>query len=619
MNSVTLEDVRADVDQQIFLSKTKACLAKKTLVVEGQSIDVSYLKKDNDLHVIITEGIIPTDTSKVKNFLFDFETYVQYLPFIWKYNWIDKINPNDGIVEMEFNLFGFAKNAICFRRVIMETDDGQPRHYLMYLSVTHPKTQIIPFRDSAMLMQTITLEECSEGCIIRDVAVVSPIPWLQSNDLFESLERFSYISIRRMKSCFDYIFYNKSTDRQLVCDSITLERIGLEATLNDKHDSIGEVCYETKDTRITGVDFVIDHATFICEGCFHKKCQFKLSRESLLELVFQDRCSIIANTTPQTSIVHKRKPKEYNTDNEDLCFSTFIYSESCALVHFQSVYDRNQPRLRQDAPQVYSFKDSYIFVFGCKDEWTIQYNISIIARTKLSLLDEKEAMFAITHFLKNMAKSVDSFHKPDDYKQPMTFLTSHPRDVSPVMQLPFSLLVTICDYLTPKDVLSFSSTCTHIRDSFKYAIQNGICIGGICPKGGTVHQVESPLRTQPSDFDFDECKKKTPEHIKLHGHTNLIRALDIHPSCTMLVSGSSDRKIRLWDLKDNSSRTFVGPNSSLVTTKFTTKHFIASGYRCGTIRYIHSLDSRQSQVFDVKEGTIDGFYPMQQMNFFGLE
>ena len=63
---------------------------------------------------------------------------------------------------------------------------------------------------------------------------------------------------------------------------------------------------------------------------------------------------------------------------------------------------------------------------------------------------------------------------------------------------------------------------------------------------------------------LEEIKPKIYE-----GHTNIIRCMDIHTYTGDIVTGSSDRKIRVWK-KNNPSdvQVYIGPTSSLMETKF---------------------------------------------------
>ena len=97
----------------------------------------------------------------------------------------------------------------------------------------------------------------------------------------------------------------------------------------------------------------------------------------------------------------------------------------------------------------------------------------------------------------------------------------------------------------------------------------------------------------------------------LEGHNNVVRSISIHPTKPLFCSGSSDRKIRLWEFNKSvdESRIFIGPNSSITDVNFIGEH-ICIAYKCGTIKYIHPDDPTKSFIFDTIFGKIEGFYPL---------
>ncbi|ELP86658.1 F-box and WD domain protein, putative [Entamoeba invadens IP1] len=615
MNRFTVDEVIADIESMIKNLHDKACKKIKTMVVDDIPFTVGFQDRRDGMHAIISEGIIPSTSSKMFKFFANYDTYVQYLPFIWKFNYLDHRDVFDFIVEMEFNLIGFTKNGLCLRRVMKKFVN---RSYVMSLSVTDPNSRIVPFRDSAILFQAVTLEDVGNGCMIRDIEVIQPIPWLQSEDLNESLERFSYIPIRRMKSCLDFIAFEKTQHRADVIMNVAIERAGLELTLNGKHETVGEVWFESARTRVTCVGYVIDQASFIAEGVFIKDCTFQLTQETLLSLIFQNRCSCVSPSGKRTVVVHKNQTPYYQTQGEDITFSTFVYSEKCALVHFKSVIENLQP---QDVDQMYTFGPSYIYLFNCDGKWNIQFNIKVFARTSLQRLNQKAALNAILQFLRNIDTSFNNLSPIENYKQPLKFVSSASPVVPALLTLPFALVIKVCKFLNKIDIFALSRTCKYFKKSLNNTLNTTSESGNTREDDGerdTVFKAsEMPRSMSPHNESFNIAiwKTVTPFFHILQGHTNLIRDLDFDGECKKLVSGSSDRKIRLWNLDDFSCRTFVGPNSCLVSTKFTAKNYIASGYHCGTIRYINWIDSRHSHVFDVSQGPIEGFYPLEDMEF----
>ncbi|ELP90850.1 hypothetical protein EIN_359330 [Entamoeba invadens IP1] len=104
---------------------------------------------------------------------------------------------------------------------------------------------------------------------------------------------------------------------------------------------------------------------------------------------------------------------------------------------------------------------------------------------------------------------------------------------------------------------------------------------------------------------------------RIDGHTNFVRSLDISNDLKYFVSGASDRKVRLWDLKSpetKTSKVFSGPNSSVVSSTFI-ENTLAIAYKCGTVKYIPIMESDRVLTFDVVGGKIEGFLPLTKTAF----
>ena len=83
------------------------------------------------------------------------------------------------------------------------------------------------------------------------------------------------------------------------------------------------------------------------------------------------------------------------------------------------------------------------------------------------------------------------------------------------------------------------------------------------------------------------------------------------------MSGSSDRKVRLWNLpftSTDSTKVFSGPNSSVVCSSFLEDKLVIA-YKNGTAKYIEMKDPDKVLSFEVLGGKIEGFLPLSGTAF----
>ncbi len=82
------------------------------------------------------------------------------------------------------------------------------------------------------------------------------------------------------------------------------------------------------------------------------------------------------------------------------------------------------------------------------------------------------------------------------------------------------------------------------------------------------------------------------EFNHLDGHGDIVTCLDIHPSDRLIASGSSDRTIKIWDIRGNLRQTLVGHTNWITSLSFSPNgKYLVSASRDGTIR-LWQIDRR---------------------------
>lgn len=93
-------------------------------------------------------------------------------------------------------------------------------------------------------------------------------------------------------------------------------------------------------------------------------------------------------------------------------------------------------------------------------------------------------------------------------------------------------------------------------------------------------------------YDYN-TRKEVRTSDKKHGHTDIIRAIVISPDNQLLISGSNDKTIKVWDLNSGDFRDQLTGHTQAVTSLAITSdsQFLASGADDGTVR-----------IWDLKQG-----------------
>ena len=101
------------------------------------------------------------------------------------------------------------------------------------------------------------------------------------------------------------------------------------------------------------------------------------------------------------------------------------------------------------------------------------------------------------------------------------------------------------------------------------------------------------------------------ERLTLSGHREVVNCFDQQPSSGLLISGSSDRTIRLWDLKScRSSKCIAGCfDTAVVSTRMAhkTEHILVAGTESSVYTFDLRFDGilQKQAISQIIEGSFD--------------
>ncbi|KAL7712382.1 F-box and WD domain protein [Entamoeba marina] len=595
------------------------------LIIENS---FSHIQSD-DLYYNKCNGVIEMDIDLFETFLLSNE-FRRNNPFLFKFNIIE-YSPDNKIFEQEINLFGFNKTAICFKLYCVHQNNTR---YYLYSSVTNPHSQIIPFRDSPLLYICFVVQQLSPTHInVTHIMKSIPIPWAHSTDSWTGLKRESILLSRFFKTFLDL----QPTPEIPIF--ISVERNAFEYVLPN-YKLPGIQLFENSEFRVNEKERTSTSITFVVQGKFTKKTKLSLSPQLFVYLVFQDRCTIVENQDEHTLLLHKGQSRHYQVATDQLEFSSFIYSDDCALFHFHSMNEYKKSFKKQSPLPVFHFNSSNVFLSkDINGYWNAQFYFDVTEKNTVLSMD------IIQTFLQNMSSSLLTSVTQNEVESPtlrFAFDKKTPDKSSFFPQLSIEALKNIWKYLSKKDIHSLQLTNKQMHslvlfsqqsedsyktNSYSRSSPNNSSESSKSPE--TFNHIN--LNTTQLYVKVDTHNDQTPKFpfspfslhrdnqtqpIILEGHTNIIRSVDIHSTLPQIVSGSSDRKMRLWDLLDTpiEGKVFIGPNSSIINTVYIDDYICAS-YKCGTIKYINPYDRQKSIIFDSLGGRIEGFYPLRNTDF----
>ncbi|ELP83439.1 F-box and WD domain protein, putative, partial [Entamoeba invadens IP1] len=531
--------------------------------------------------------------------------------------------------------------AICSRMIYEEV--GEKKVFIDY-SVATESSQVIPFRDNGFLVYSAIVEPLNENSfLLKYIVNVVTVPWYHGNDSSVAMDRHLMLMARMIQAVIDL----KSIHVEDIPPSIALERNGYEAVLPYR-TLAGTLVYDTVPLRVSLVMRSKSESTYVVHGSFTRDDTSAFTREELLGIVFGERCKIVESLEDGSIVVHKEGYKTISSDH--LKVSSWMYAPVCALFHFSSIHSptcRFAHSLESENNRVFFFRRAFVFFSSEGKGISVQYSYDIVVK-EIGTEDMKETMKVLVEMSVRMEKAPlkrGRGYVPKNHS--LVFNIQHQKfdDNSFFPQLPVQTLKKIGSLLPPQDVAALKATNKHIRRLLTTALCSKesssseerlmaslkrLEVGGIghCMTTRTIGEGDV-VKMCENNEGSTEWKIVSERHIAQHGsedvtapdgvkadvyvgHTNIIRCVDVD-STGLIVTGSSDRKIRVWSSSED-SEVFIGPNSSLVTTKFV-DGAIAVAYKCGTVKYIDRLSPKKSLIFDVPEGKLEGFYPLRNTEF----
>jgi len=170
-----------------------------------------------------------------------------------------------------------------------------------------------------------------------------------------------------------------------------------------------------------------------------------------------------------------------------------------------------------------------------------------------------------------------------------------------INQLPPPLLHNIFGLLGAKDLCCVSATCTLWRRLNRDATSNRIW--------KKFYAARWRLQAQESDAQAEACWQRRYgskmmqgkawigkyHHDSLYGHSSSVKALQLLPSHNLLLTGSTDKTVRLWDLQLGMPITSSKPHGGTVRAVALDSSLIASGSTDNIIRLWSATSPSASQ------------------------
>ncbi|EDR23862.1 hypothetical protein EDI_016540 [Entamoeba dispar SAW760] len=659
MNLVSVEDMVCVVDKILdetndssFWEETIQSQVKEKDRKISIDSNISYLDEKENLVFIKTKGIIDINYQQLNNFM-QGTIYYRLNPFVVKYNEIETTSQYS-IFEVEYNIFGYNKVAFCCKKQSIIKNN---KHYYFILNITDDRSNAIPFRDSQYLYRCFVFEQLSYGIKITDIFKIQPTPWCHPIDNLMGARRQTQVSIRFFKMLLDI----SGLMTEEIPLYIELERNGFEKILTQTLP--GKEVYSNCNYKISEISRFKGDINFQCVGIFRKKTNLKMNIETMIRLVFQNRCQIIEKQD-NYFLLKKGPSKYYDATPDTIIFSLFIYSDECSMFHYHSAPIE---RLNKSNSKMFFFNSAYVLLSkDINGYWNVQYFFDVSEKTT------ELSMEVIHTFLNNMENSIYSYSSLfNDTKEPFKYSTlqfelENKKSIEGTyffVNLNHTILQKICLYLTENDIKNLKATNKHIKTIINYVFSSEDNPNNKCSKSlddnllvlnskaipvlpslfnlvttfneptdnkSTVLLSNKsicrlPLQKQSSLLPSINSLYSTTSEKDIHnqssfqvleGHSNVINSIDIHSNNVEFISGSSDRKLKVWDTTHQpiTNKVFIGPNSSIVSSVYH-NNFICVGYKCGTIKYIDTEDIHKSIIFDSLTGKINGFLPLQNNSF----
>ncbi|EDR25346.1 hypothetical protein EDI_133330 [Entamoeba dispar SAW760] len=616
--------------------------------VDGRSpsiVQQAYSSPENDAFFLRSQAVLLLELKCPEDFTKKL-LFQSYNPFTIKYNQLDF--SDSPIFENEVNLFGFNKMAICYRAINIEIEN---KNIYLLCSIYDPRSSIMPFRDGGHLIWCIVFEKLTNSQFrVTYLLNCVVIPWLHETNVGIALQRQMMFLTRFFKTLVDL-----PSNISDVPESIAVERNGYELVLPGRPLN-GTLVLDKENTRISLLSRNKSETSYILHGSFEIISKKKFTRESLVSMVFGNRCHFIKSLGDGSTIVHKEPHNNISSDH--LKISLWIYGSICSLIHFHSIHSpmcRFAHSQLSDHKRVFFFQNAYVFYSRDENNTIkIQYNFDITVKEE-TMEDTQSSLKVFIEFLENMKElsyeTTESGTSSENEEKKSSSLKVElekygPDEHSFFPQLPITALKKICEYLDEKSVNSLKFCNKHLMQLIGTMIKFGNDISSSEERKeisvqdvSNSTEIEEKIITETNKNACNSCRLDYERHNAINtntqdnefinktnntnniqpkiyeGHTNIIRSVDIHSCSKAIVTGSSDRKVRLWkyNSKEN-AQVFIGPNSSLVTTKFVDDYIVVA-YKCGTVKYIHQTNPKSSLVFDVPDGKMEGFYPLKRTRF----
>eukprot|EP00878_Enallax_costatus_P004696 GHUV01004944.1.p1 GENE.GHUV01004944.1~~GHUV01004944.1.p1 ORF type:complete len:937 (+),score=344.31 GHUV01004944.1:194-3004(+) len=163
-----------------------------------------------------------------------------------------------------------------------------------------------------------------------------------------------------------------------------------------------------------------------------------------------------------------------------------------------------------------------------------------------------------------------------------------------INSLPSSLLHAVFAHLGPKDLCSVSATCVLWSKLTKDRASNNVWKRFYTSRWrvtGTAGDEVCWQSKYGSKMKQGKSWTGKYEHDSLYGHKAGVKSLKLLPSHGMLLSGSLDRTVRLWDLNYGMPLSISRPHGGIVRSVALDQQLVASGSSDNVVRLWHARNA----------------------------
>ncbi|KAL7713058.1 F-box/WD domain containing protein [Entamoeba marina] len=622
--SLPSDNILSNLDKVVKTPyESKDCLSTWTSQHNEKQVKLNHstIKISNGTTALRTQTYLPFTAQEVFNMVNSSTIILENDPLILRFQLLESISPSTIYYEIKTAHGIFLSDEFCLKRTAEKTSPS--KFTVINKTTSHPRSHLNGIETFGL--HAMVIEDSGDGCVLT---IIQQLPNNKQLAMSDILFRFTTFATKRVRVLKAYINFGNEVGKEKMLRLANVDYhphknevepskrchlrveevlsnsssplpplvLGDETKPNLKEDKISYIKQFKEINKDKVGEFAVTNQnnnkrSSGNSNSFHNErdsenCLNETSSEELIPFT-HEHLKHIGNGKLYSLEGSYKRVGIFPTSIESVI--TAIMPNSTILAQQNNVAKVKNPLLNQYLTVSITFSQSIIVMqmFG-----GVVHNSTILITTDsvkytFSFFTTTKSLPDLLPFIQTFEKNTHSLIQP----QPIIQSYQHPQPQPSLTTVNPQIFKVILNYLQETDKLNLSQTCKHIRRII-------------------LSLKSHPLSAfMPSVSDFQPLKQ-TPK--RLDGHTNFVRSLDVAPNMQYLVTGASDRKVRLWTLPTpttNTSKVFTGPNSSVVSSTFL-KDTLVVAYKCGTVKYIPLSEPDRLLTFDIVGGKIEGFMPL---------